>query len=290
MNILEFTRQANDNTSLFFRQYLPNFKIEAVICIVHGLGDHSGLFNNLIKYFNDKNYAVLTIDLRGHGKSEGKRGYIPSYETVMEDIEILYGEAQKRFVNLPIFFYGHSFGGNIVLNYILRRHPKIAGVIATAPWLSLSTDPSSFKLFVLSLLDKINPKFSIGLDVVDSSALSHRADLKESYNNDPLVHDFVTARLYLSAYKAGIWAVKNAIKFDVPLLLMHGTSDSITSPNASKRFAANAKDSICTLKLWDGLYHSLHNEINYYELYSYVDNWVKNIIAPEGQYLLRYKI
>jgi alpha-beta hydrolase superfamily lysophospholipase len=279
MNILEFSRQAKDNTTLYFKEYLPKFKIEAVVCIVHGLGDHSGLFSNLIDYFINKNYAVLTIDLRGHGKSEGTRGHIPSYEAILSDLDILLAESQRRFNNTPIFFYGHSFGGNLVINYVLRHHKKISGVIATAPWLSLTNNPSTFKLLFLSVLNKLSPKSSIGLDVVDSSALSHKPGLEERYKNDPLVHDKVTSRLFLNAYKAGLWGIKHASNLDVPLLLMHGTDDTITSPEASQKFAENTSKNLCELKLWGGLYHSLHNEIDNHELYSYVNNWIQNIVS-----------
>ncbi len=278
MNSTQFTRKAKDNTKLYFEAHFPKLKAEAVICIVHGLGDHSGLFKNLIDYYLNKNYSVVTIDLRGHGKSEGIRGHIPSYEAIMDDLDILFNEAKKLFSNIPIFFYGHSFGGNLVINYALREKPLLDGIIATAPWLSLTYDPSKAKLFMLKLLNSVYPKSSLALGVVDSSALSHNKNLQESYNSDPLVHNKITARLYLNAFNAGRWAIENASSLTIPLLLLHGTADSITSPKASEAFAKNSPKKLCDLKLLEGLYHSLHNEINYKEIYECVNIWIEEKI------------
>lgn len=283
LNLNEFTINAKDNTRLFFKEFTPTVKAKAVIAIVHGLGDHSGWFSNLINYFISNEYAVITFDLRGHGKSEGKRGHIPSYEAVLSDIDILYGIVKEHFNNIPIFLYGHSFGGNLVLNYTLDRHPKVTGIITTGPWLKLVDEPSDLKLKFISLLDKIKPDFSLANGVVDASNLSHNLDLQKTYNSDPLVHNYVSARLFINAHNRGLWAINNASQFNVPLLLMHGGKDSITSSSASKAFADNTKEGICTYKEWEGLYHSLHNEINYKEIYAYTNNWIESVLHYENE-------
>lgn len=283
MSLQEFYINTKDDTKLLFKEFKPSVNPKAVIAIVHGLGDHSGWFSNLINHFVSKKYAVITFDLRGHGRSEGKRGHIPSYNTVLDDIDILYNLSQKHFEDKSVFLYGHSFGGNLVLNYILHRHPKVTGVITTSPWLKLYEEPSNLKFKFISLLDRIRPDFSLANGVVDASNLSHNLELQNAYTNDPLVHNYVSARLFISTHNAGLWALENASSFDVPLLLMHGSKDTITSPDASKLFAENVKNNLCTFKQWDGLYHSLHNEINYEEIYGYTINWIENILHLENE-------
>ena len=186
MKTHEFFHPTKDGTNLFFKEWIPEGKIKAVICLVHGLGDHSGWFKDLINYFNISGFAVLSFDLRGHGKSQGKKGHIPSYDALMDDIEVLLTFAEKDFKSLPLLLYGHSFGGNQVLNYILRRHPQVAGVMASAPWLSLYSNPSKLKLYSTFLLNKISPTTLVN-NIVDEAALSHKPEISEAYSKDALV-------------------------------------------------------------------------------------------------------
>ena len=208
MSSNEFSINTKDKIKLVFKEFVPSGKPKAVISIVHGLGDHSGWFSNLINYFISNEFAVVTFDLRGHGKSEGKRGHIPSYEAILSDIDILYELAEKHFDNAPIFLYGHSFGGNLVINYTLLRQPKLAGVIATGPWLKLSHDPSNFKLKLITLLDKFYPEFYLANGVVDASNLTHNLELQKTYTKDPLIHNYVSASLFINAYNRGLWALE----------------------------------------------------------------------------------
>lgn len=269
----EFFYKSNDKINIYFREIIPEGSVKGVICLVHGLGDHSGWFKDLFDFFAENNFAILTFDLRGHGKSDGKRGHIPSYEALMRDIDLLLNIAEKKFKGVPIFLYGHSFGGNQVLNYALRYNPDIAGIIASAPWLSLYSNPSKIKLFFTFLMSKIKPSFIVD-NVVEGANLSHNPNIAINQEKDPLVHNFVSASLFANAYKAGEWAIENASNLDIPLLLFHGDSDKITSHIASEAFAKKAPSNLTTFKLWKGLYHSLHNEISNRDIFLNILNWV----------------
>ena len=100
----EFFHLSDDGINLFFREIIPGGPIKATICLVHGLGDHSGWFKDLFDFFVTNKFAILTFDLRGHGKSEGIRGHIPSYEALMKDIDLLLNIGEKNFKGLPLFF------------------------------------------------------------------------------------------------------------------------------------------------------------------------------------------
>ncbi|MDR3593408.1 alpha/beta hydrolase [Clostridium sp.] len=272
----EFFYKSDDKINLFFREIIPEGQVKAVICLVHGLGDHSGWFNNLFDFFVSNNFAILTFDLRGHGKSDGKRGHILSYEALMKDIDLLLNIAKKNFDGVHLFLYGHSFGGNQVLNYALRYHPDINGIIVSAPWLSLYSNPSKIKLYFTFLMSKIKPSFIVD-NVVEGANLSHNPDIAINQEKDPLVHNFVSASLFTNAYKAGEWAIDNASNLGIPLLLFHGDSDKITSHIASEAFIKKAPSNLTTFKLWKGLYHSLHNEISNRDIFINILNWVNAI-------------
>jgi alpha-beta hydrolase superfamily lysophospholipase len=146
MKHTEFKLKTFDGLSLFAQNWQPEDRTRAVVCLVHGIGEYSGRYVHVADRLTQAGYAIFTFDLRGHGKSEGLRGHIPSYEAIMQDISFLLETANKKYPQLPVFLCGHSLGGNLVLNYVLRRQPHLKGVIATAPWLHLAFEPPASKI------------------------------------------------------------------------------------------------------------------------------------------------
>jgi len=118
---------------------------KAIICLVHGMGEHSGRYAHVADRLTNAGYSLIALDLRGHGKSPGPRGDIPSYKAFMWDISSLLEISNKKFPQIPSFLYGHSLGENLVLNYVLRNKPRVKGVIATGPWFHLAFEPPAFK-------------------------------------------------------------------------------------------------------------------------------------------------
>jgi alpha-beta hydrolase superfamily lysophospholipase len=195
----------------------------------------------------------------------------------MNDIATLLAAAAQRYPGIPRFLYGHSLGGNLVLNYPLRRRPALTGVIATAPVLKLAFEPPAIQVTLGRWMDKIWPAFlqSNGLEL---AALSHDPEVIRKYQNDPLVHDRISARLFVGFFEAGHWALENAPRFGLPLLLMHGSADRITSPEASSEFASRVGDR-CTLKIWEGFYHEIHNEPEQSAVFDVLIAWLNEQIV-----------
>jgi alpha-beta hydrolase superfamily lysophospholipase len=245
---------------------------KAVICLVHGLGEHSGRYGGLAGALGLAGYSLLTFDLRGHGRSEGRRGHIYAYERLMEDIDHLLDQAARRFAGQPRFLYGHSMGGNLALNYVLRRKPKLAGVIVTAPWLQLVSPPPALQVHLLRWLDRLWPSLLLS-NRLDPQTLSRDLTVVRAYQQDPLVHDRISIRSFHQICEAGAWAMAQAARFPLPLLLIHGSADRLTSPAASRQFAAKAAS--CTFKLWESFYHEPHHEPEQQELFTFMINWLQ---------------
>ena len=150
-------------------------------------------------------------------------------------------------------------GGNVVLNYILRRQPAIKGAIATAPWLKLGFEPPKFKIILAKIMRNIYPAFPEKADL-DTNALSRDAAEVKKYNEDPLVHNQATAGTFLETFEAGYWAMENAGKLNTPLLVMHGTDDKLISYAGSVSFAQQSPKHLITFVSYPGFYHELHNE------------------------------
>ena len=272
MPSFEFKIESNDGLKLHGQGWEPDAGTKAVVCLVHGLGEHSGRYGHVGEAFNRAGYALIACDLRGHGRSEGPRGHAPNYTALMEDIFQLLEAAKERYPDLSVFLYGHSLGGNLVLHYALRQRPDLTGIIATAPLFRTASKPPAWKLAMLRAMCRLRPSLSTssGLEV---NALSRDEKVVRAYRNDPLAHDRVSARLAVNMLRSGQWNLKHATEFTLPLLLMHGDADRITSVQASREFAASVKDR-CTLKIWGGLYHELHNEPERNRVLDYILDWL----------------
>jgi alpha-beta hydrolase superfamily lysophospholipase len=249
----------------------PGEEIRAVVVLVHGLGDHIQRFEYWSDLFCQEGVAFTGVDLPGHGRSGGKRGHIESYRLLDEMINILLDSCRKTFPGIPLYLYGHSLGGGIVLNYIVKNNPRIKGAIVTSPWLKLSFEPPKSKVILASIMKNIMPGLvqPSGLNI---SYISHDPAVIERYKNDPLVHDRISVSLFDGAMKAAKNSLENAAQLKVPLLLLHGSDDQITSPEGSREFSQ--KSGKTDLKIWPGGYHELHNEPFKDEVFKYIINWI----------------
>ncbi len=272
MEISEWNWKSLDGLDMYARGWAPQGQPRAAVMLVHGHGEHVARYDHVAAALAEKDYAILGFDLRGHGKSGGPRGHIPSYDALMDDIASFSRQTEERYPGLPRFLYGHSLGGNLVLNYTLRRKPDLRGVIATGPWLRLAFDPPASQVTLGRLMNGIAPAF-IQHSKLDARGLSHDGGVVTAYVNDPQVHDKISARLFVTIYKSGLWALEHAAEFPLPLLLMHGAADPITSAKASQEFAQKAGDKV-TLKIWDGLYHEIHNEPEKAEVFKVMLDWL----------------
>ena len=272
MQHFEFEWQTEDRLQLYAQGWQPEAEPKGVVCLVHGLGEHSGRYGHLAAFLSQAGYALLTFDLRGHGKSEGQRGHTPSYEALLDDISHLLAEAAKRYPERPRFLYGHSLGGNLVINYAMRRRPQLAGVIATGPLLRPGFEPPAWKLTLGKIMYSLWPTLSMSNEL-DRQDLSRDPEVVRAYNDDPFVHDRVSARLAMDMLQADLWALEQAAEFPLPLLLMHGSADRLTSAQASREFAAQAGHR-CTLKIWDGFYHEIHNEPEQGQVFECLLEWL----------------
>jgi acylglycerol lipase len=276
MSHFEFSITTQDGIQLYAQGWEPAQNPQGCVLIVHGIGEHSGRYAHVAEALDQAGYAVLAFDLRGHGKSQGKRGHVPKFEALLDDLSLLIAESDRRYPGLPTFLYGHSLGGTIVMSYALQRQPNLAGVVATGPSLRLAFDPPPSKVALGRLMDKILPAFTMPSGL-ETQALSRDPEVIQKYENDPLVHDMVSGRLFFGFMDAGSRLLAKAAEFPLPLLLMHGSADRLTSPKASQEFAQKMGEK-CTLKIWDGFYHEIHNEPEKEEVLSEIISWLNHQI------------
>ncbi len=232
---------------------------KAVLCIVHGLGEHIGRYQAVADKMNEKGIAVMGYDHPGHGQTTGQRGHVGSYDYLLDEVETLIGKAKSQYPNLPIFLYGHSMGGNVGINYLLRRQPSVKAAIITGPWLELPAPPPAIKYFLGKMMRNIYPKFNEHT-ALDSSAISRDPKIVEAYKADPLVHDNISASFFMGCFEAAAYALAHAEELNTPTLLMHGQADRLTSWKGSEKFAAKAGKMVEFIP-WEGAFHELHNDL-----------------------------
>jgi acylglycerol lipase len=269
----EWTWKSKDGLEMFARSWAPEIP-KAVVCFVHGLGEYSGRHSHIGKAFTDTGFALVAFDLRGHGKSGGQRGHFPSLDAVMNDIHQHIRQGSEKFPGLPVFLYGHSLGGLLVLNYATYHRHTLSGVIVTGAGLRSPVLEQKAKVTLSKVLGGLLPTVTIPTGL-ETEGISRDPEVVRAYRANPLVHGIAT----LSTARVGISAVDRAFahaaEFPVPLLIMHGAADRLTYPRGSQEFAALVPGD-CTLKLWDGLYHEIHNEPEQNEVFAFMIAWMNS--------------
>lgn len=281
LEVSEFEDEAK--VKLFFQGWQQNQQEgepQAVICLVHGLGEHSGRYREIAQFFSGCGFSLLSYDLYGHGRSSGQRGTIPSYEFMISSVEELVKTADEKFPTTPLFLYGHSLGGNLALNYALRRKTaEIQGLIMTSPWLRLKQKPVLPLRLLANLIYKINPDFTLP-NGIDSEDLSQSEETRQNYEEDELVHDRISVRLFIDAARAGEWALENYDRLKLPLLLMHGDEDNITDPAASRQLAEKLLETAakCQYIEYEGLQHELHKSSRKQQVFQQIKSFMSGLI------------
>lgn len=232
---------------------------KAVVTIVHGLGEHGGRYHPLAKDFVDAGLDVLAFDQQGHGHSAEIRGRIQSYASLLDDIRAFVTWAQHQHPQLPIVLFGHSMGGNLVINYMLRDHPHPQGAIASSPMIEQTKPPSRWLVSVAQVLGRIWPNMPMHSEVDPERLMSHPEE-QQMLRDDELFHSQLSLRLAAGLVESGRWALEHAQELRGPLLLTHGTNDFITSPKASAEFARRAGEK-CELEILEGMMHDPFRDV-----------------------------
>ncbi|MGB3546890.1 MAG: lysophospholipase [Saprospiraceae bacterium] len=275
----EFSWKANDGVTIFARE-LPVDNPRAVMGIIHGLGEHGGRYDELADYFREHGIAVLTYDRRGHGRSSGKRGHTPAYSFFLDEVAKLLIECERRYSDLPVFLFGHSMGGNILLNYLIHRKPRISGAVVSAPHIRLPFEPSPLLIGFGKLIRSIYPSFSQH-NQLDQSKLSRDPAFNAHFDADPLTHDRITSQTALSIIEKADELDAYDGPLPAPTLIMHGDADALTDFGGSRDFAGRVSGGPVTFRAWPGLYHDLVNDPEKARVKQFILEWLEPLMQKE---------
>ena len=254
--------------------------VSGVLVIVHGIGEHSGRYGAVVKGLTAAGYAVFGFDNQGHGKSEGQRGHIDSWQDYRSNVQAFLQLVREKAPTAPLFL-GHSLGGLIVLDYVLRNAQtpefealNIQGLIVSAPPIQpCSGTASSRRIMLARLLSGVFPRFTLKMGI-DGSGLSRDPSITENTEQDPLTHPYVTLRWGSETLTTLEWVKAHIDRLALPILLTHGEADSVVSPLGSQQIFKQIKNSDNTLTVYPGSYHEPHNDLDAEQVVSDLVSWV----------------
>jgi acylglycerol lipase len=261
-----------DGRPLFCRRWDPAKDPVATVIIVHGLGEHSGRYVHVGQYFAEAGFRTVAFDLRGHGRSPGQPVFVKRYVELASDVDAVV----KHFSGGPVFLFGHSLGGQLVLWTAQHFRLKVEGLVVSAAWLGLVHAPPRWQVFVARKLNGLIPGFRFPTGI-DPERLSHDQAHLDSLEDLGLSHKFTTVRFYFEAANAAA-EISNTPVLEFPVLFAFGDADEVTSGRALEEYHARVQAPSKTLKVYPGLRHELHNETERRQVLADYVEWMKAII------------
>jgi len=249
-----------DGTHMFLAVYRPdNDKPRALLLLLHGLGSHAGDFRELGKYFAEKGFAVFIPDQRGFGHYSGLKGHVMSFDEYVEDTQNLVMHAKDRYLNNIVFLFGSSMGAVNAARYVLKYPKEIDGLILHCPGVAQKLEIGTGEKLIGNLLSLLNVKRYVSNKVAFEDVTRNESVIKHM-ETDPLRFESVTPRLGIEGLKAAEDGFNSAQFIKLPVLLQQAGADKLVDPVRSKEFFDALASEDKTWKLYDGLYHALHNE------------------------------
>lgn len=268
----EGTFQGTGTLELFYQCWRPENTPRAVLAIVHGFGEHSGRYMNVVNHFVPRGYAVYGFDHRGHGRSPGKRGDIAAWSDFREDVRAFVQRVAAQEPNRPLFMLGHSLGGLIALEYVLHYPDGLRGVVISSPLL-VQAGLSPMVILLAKVLAHVAPSAAIKVGL-DATMISRDPAVVKAYQEDPLVHCFGTPRLGDAITAAQEWAHAHAGEWQAPLLMIIGSADKIAPPEGGRKFYARVTFADKQMLDYPGAYHETHNDVIYQQVMADVERWL----------------
>jgi len=279
MNQNEFSWTTRNKKKIYAYHWVAE-EPKAVICLVHGLGEHCRRYDHMATYYVEQGFSVMSFDNIGHGRSEGKRGHTPPSHIFMDNNDELLKAAEKAYPLLPKFIYGHSLGGNLSLNFSLKTNPRIAGLITTGAFITLPKPAPAALVMFGKIMRKIVPSL-LQSNQLDVEGISKDPLVVQRYLDDPLVHGKLSVNMGIEILEAAHWLENYKGYVEFPVLLMHGEEDILTSAQGSQLLSTQL-DGDVTYKEWKGLYHEIHNEPDQKKVFDFTINWIEEKIEKWG--------
>ena len=273
MEHIEGTFKGVRNTNNYYQAWLPSGEDKAVLLVIHGLGEHSGRYMNVVNHLVPAGYAVYSLDHVGHGKTEGPQEVIEHFEDFTTPMTTYYNMVKGWQPGKPIFLLGHSMGGLIAAYYLLDHQADFKGAVISAPSIKVGESVTPTVITMGKVLSVIAPR--AGILALDASAISRDQAVVTAYVTDPLVfHGKTPARLAAEMLKAMQRVTAELHKITLPFIVLQGSDDKLVEPAGAQMLYDKAVSKDKLLKIYQGFYHEVFNEPERAMVLKDVETWL----------------
>jgi acylglycerol lipase len=256
---------------IFVRSWRPEGNVRGVVAIVPGFNSHSGYYAWVGQQFAASGLAAYAVDLRGRGQSDGERFYVETFADYVSDVSALIALVKSREPGLPVFLLGHSAGGVVSCIYTIEHQSELAGLICES--FAHQVPAPDFALAVLKGLSHVAPHAHV-LHLKNED-FSRDPAVVQAMNADPLIaHETQPTLTVAEMVRADERLKKEFPLITLPVLILHGTFDKATRPSGSRLFYETAGSGDKTLKLYDGHYHDLLNDVGKERVMADISGWI----------------
>jgi alpha-beta hydrolase superfamily lysophospholipase len=268
----KLARRTTKGPALYFNACLPRDSPEVVVALVHGYADYSARFAHVMDAWAERGVATVAIDMRGHGRAEGPRGFCERFDDYLDDIAELKHVVDAQVPTAPRILFGHSFGGLVAAASAIADRSSWRGLVLSAPYFRVALSIPPTARFAGKVASTIAPRMALphGLHGAD---MTHDPARARAYDEDPMVFKSVTGRWYTESEAAQKRTLAHARSVTMPLYVLMGTADRIARLDAARAFftAAGSAD-----KTWDapeGLFHEALNELEWRPIADRIGVW-----------------
>ncbi len=261
------------DANIYYQAWLPDGDVKSVLLIVHGLGEHSGRYMNIVDHFVPRGYAAYSLDHLGHGKSDGKREIVRTFSDYTDTLQIYYRMVAGWQPGKPVFLLGHSMGGLIAIRYLIDHQADFKGAVISAPAIVVGESITPTIIAMSRFLSRFAP--GTGMLALDANMISHDPQVVSAYVNDPLVfHGKTPARLAGEMLNTMLMVNGAMGKITLPFIVVQGSDDKLVDPRGAQQMYDLAGSADKTIKIYQGYYHEVFNEPGRLQVLQDVEAWL----------------
>jgi alpha-beta hydrolase superfamily lysophospholipase len=248
----------------------------AALIVVHGLFEHGRRYEEFAETMASYGFSTFVVDLRGHGASEGRRGHVPRFDVLLQDLDRFRREVQGLVpVDLPLFLVAHSLGGLIGLRYLEEYDVPFTGAVLTSPWLGTAVEVPRWQILAATVLNRVLPAFPFPFRL-DASLLTHDPERAADYADDPQIHSTITPRLFVETSSAIEIALRRGDRVDIPVLFLIAGDDRVVDAARSEAFARSLPTEHVTIDVLEDHYHEVLQEIGRSAVMAEIRDWIND--------------
>jgi alpha-beta hydrolase superfamily lysophospholipase len=267
------TQRAVPGPALYFTSAMPEGAPKAVVGVVHGYADHGARYAHVMDFWASHGIGSVAIDLRGHGRATGARGFVARFDEYLDDAAELARLVADRARDAPVFLMGHSMGGLVASLSVLESPRKWRGLLLSAPYFGLTMEVPAAKRVASRIASRLAPRLALPSGL-EGSLLTRDPVRVREHDEDPLIFPNATARWFRESTKAYGRALNRARSLTLPLYEVFGTDDRVVNFVAGRAFFDAAGSADKTFDERPGLFHEVLNEVEWKDIAATMEKWM----------------